>query len=101
MPFTGCFVSAETGRGGCGDVGDLVEEGEVTGAVLFEEEPSDAVPWLGAEVAAYVVVKGAEGRGDKECVERGLLDGRLVAGGADVETAAFGEGEPVDFAADG
>lgn len=82
-------------------MGDLVEEGEVTGAVLFEEEPSDAIPWLGAEVAAYLVVKGAEGRGDEEGVERSFLDGGLVAGRTDVEAAAFGEGEPVDFAADG
>lgn len=101
VPFAGCFVAAEAG--GCGgvDVCDLVKEGEVAGAILFEEEPGDAVPGLGAEVTTYLVIEGAEGRGDEEGVEGGAFDGGLVAGGADVEAAAFGKGEPVHFAADG
>lgn len=101
VPLATCFVAAEAGRRRGGDVGDLVEEGEVLGAVLLEEEPGDAVPGLRAEVAADLVVEGAEGCGDEEGTEGGLFDGGLVAGGADVKAAAFGEGEPVDFAADG
>lgn len=101
VPFAGCLMTAEArGRSG-GDMCDLVKHSEVLGTVLFEEEPGDAVPRLGTEIATYLVVEGAEGRGDEEGVEGGLFDGGLVAGGADVEAAAFGEGEPVDFAADG
>lgn len=101
VPFAGCFVAAEAGWCGHGDMCDLMKEGEVLSAVLFEKEPGDAVPGLGAKVAAYLVIEGAEGRGDEEGVEGCLLDGGLVAGWADIEAAAFGEGEPVDFAADG
>lgn len=101
VPFAACFVAAEAGGCGGGDMCDFVEEGEVLSAVLLEEEPGNAVPGLCAEVAADLVVEGAEGCGDEEGAEGGLFDGGLVAGGADVEAAAFGEGEPVDFTADG
>lgn len=101
MPLAGCFVAAEARGCGSVDMSDLVEKGEVVGAVLFEKEPGDAVPGLGAKIAAYLIVEGPEGCRDEEGVEGGFLDGGLVAGGANVEAAAFGEGEPVHFAADG
>lgn len=72
----------------------------ILGAVLFKEEPGNAVPGLRAEIAAYLVVEGPEGSWDEEGAQGCWFDGGLVAGWADVEAAAFWEGKPVGFATD-